>query len=50
MPRHCTIMDVFGKTPVIAKSVFVAPSSCVMGDVEIGENSSIWYGCVLRGE
>lgn len=43
-------MNVFDKSPVIDESVFVAPSAAIMGDVQIGEKSSIWYGCVLRGE
>jgi len=41
----------YNKTkPRIATSVFVAPNATIIGDVEIGENSSIWYGAVLRGD
>ncbi len=41
----------FGKKkPVIAASAFVAPTAVVIGDVEIGEDTGIWYGCVLRGD
>jgi carbonic anhydrase/acetyltransferase-like protein (isoleucine patch superfamily) len=29
--------------------VFVAPNAAVIGDVEIGHGSSIWYGSILRG-
>jgi len=36
--------------PVIAADVFVAPNAAIIGDVEIGAGSSIWYGCVLRGD
>jgi carbonic anhydrase/acetyltransferase-like protein (isoleucine patch superfamily) len=39
-----------GKRPRIGKNVFVAPSAIVIGDVEIGDDSSIWYGTVLRGD
>ncbi len=39
-----------GKTPKIDKSVFVAENAMIIGDVEIGENASIWYNCVLRGD
>lgn len=38
------------KTPKIAKSAFVADSATVIGDVTIGENCSIWYGVVVRGD
>merc|ERR1711943_85757 len=30
--------------------IFVAPSASVVGDVTVGENSSIWYNSVLRGD
>jgi carbonic anhydrase/acetyltransferase-like protein (isoleucine patch superfamily) len=39
-----------GKTPVVPASVFVAEGAVVLGDVGIGERSSIWFGCVLRGD
>jgi carbonic anhydrase/acetyltransferase-like protein (isoleucine patch superfamily) len=39
-----------GVTPVIAASAFVAETAVVIGDVTIGEQASIWYGCVLRGD
>lgn len=38
------------KHPVIAPDAFVAPNAAVIGDTEIGERSSIWFGCVLRGD
>ncbi len=36
--------------PRISKSAFVAPSASIIGDVEIGDESSVWYGCTLRGD
>ncbi len=36
--------------PKIDDSVFVAENAVVIGDVEIGPESSIWYNCVLRGD
>lgn len=43
-------MNVFDKAPIVDKEAFVAPSASVIGNVQIGRGSSIWYGCVLRGE
>lgn len=43
-------MNIFDKAPVVDKDVFVAPSASVIGDVQVGRGSSIWYGCVLRGK
>lgn len=37
-------------TPKLPKSVFVAPNVAVIGDVEIGEDSSIWFNSVIRGD
>ena len=37
-------------TPKVADSAFVADSAEVIGRVEIGEDSSIWYQSVLRGD
>jgi len=39
-----------GKTPVIAESAFVHEAAYLVGDIEIGENSSVWPGAVLRGD
>src|SRR5258708_17380690 len=39
-----------GILPRIAASAFIAPGAVVVGDVQIGENASIWFGCVLRGD
>ena len=39
-----------GKTPVVHPRAWVAPTAAVIGDVEIGEEASIWYHCVLRGD
>lgn len=50
LSRHRTLMNIFDKKPVVDKEAFVAPSASVIGDVEIGQGSSIWYGCVLRGD
>ena len=39
-----------GKTPKIGKNCFIAETAVIIGDVEIGDDSSIWYGAVLRGD
>jgi len=39
-----------GKTPKIADSAFISEAAYVVGDVEIGENSSVWPGAVIRGD
>ena len=39
-----------GKMPKIADSAFVSEWAYVVGDVEIGENSSVWPGAVIRGD
>jgi len=44
------IISYKGKTPKIAPSAFVAENAVIIGDVEIEENSSVWFGCVIRCE
>ncbi|WJZ01361.1 gamma carbonic anhydrase family protein [Corynebacterium freiburgense] len=39
-----------GKTPRIHKDAWIAPNATIIGDVEIGPDSSVFYGCVLRGD
>ena len=39
-----------GVLPRVAKSVFVAGSADLIGDVEIGDDASIWFQMVLRGD
>jgi carbonic anhydrase/acetyltransferase-like protein (isoleucine patch superfamily) len=44
------IRELGEKRPKIAESAFVSEAAYVVGDVEIGENSSIWPGAVLRAD
>ena len=39
-----------GKTPRVHASAFIAPTAVLIGDVEIGAESSVWFGAVLRGD
>jgi carbonic anhydrase/acetyltransferase-like protein (isoleucine patch superfamily) len=39
-----------GKLPKIHESVYISENVSVIGDVEIGENSSVWFGAVIRGD
>ncbi|MDR3675178.1 MAG: gamma carbonic anhydrase family protein [Acidobacteriota bacterium] len=44
------ILTLAGRTPRVAPSAYVAPSADIIGTVELGENSSVWFQCVLRGD
>lgn len=44
------IKEVRGYTPQIGKNCFIAETAAVLGEVTIGDNCSIWYGTVLRGD
>lgn len=40
-----------GASPTVSPlTAFVAPSASVIGDVTLGENSSVWYGATIRGD
>lgn len=44
------ILPYKGIMPRIAEGVFIAPNATIIGDVEIGAGSNIWFGCVIRGD
>jgi gamma-carbonic anhydrase len=44
------ILGYEGRAPRLAGSVFLADGAVVTGDVEIGEDSSLWFGTVVRGD
>jgi carbonic anhydrase/acetyltransferase-like protein (isoleucine patch superfamily) len=44
------VFSVNGISPRIADEVFLAPGCVVVGDVEIGSGSSVWFGAVIRGD
>lgn len=39
-----------GVAPTLAEDAWVAPNATVIGDVWLGAHSSVWFGCVLRGD
>lgn len=39
-----------GRKPDTARAAFVAANATVLGNVTLGPQSSVWYGCVLRGD
>lgn len=54
-PKTCDTFDTmirpFGnQTPRIHKSAFISDEALVIGDVEVGEEASIWFGSVVRGD
>lgn len=43
-------IKVRGKSPKIGNDVFIAPNATLIGDLEIGDKSSILFGTVIRGD
>ena len=39
-----------GRTPRVHPSAFIAPTAVLIGDVEVGEEASVWFGAVLRAD
>lgn len=44
------IIDYKNHSPKISDSAFIAPNATIIGDVEIGEHSSVFFGSVIRGD
>ncbi len=47
---HAGIAARLEKGPTIHSSAWVVPGATVLGDVVLEEESSVWYGAVLRGD
>lgn len=50
LPIPCTAVKFGGKAPAIDAASFVAPSATLVGAVELGEGSSVWYASMLKGD
>jgi len=44
------ILDYKGIMPEISPNAYVAPTAAVIGDVKIEDDSSVWFGAVIRGD
>jgi gamma-carbonic anhydrase len=44
------ILSYKGTEPTIADTAFIETSAQIIGDVHIGEDSSVWFNCVIRGD
>lgn len=45
-----TILPVEGKSPVFGKNCFVAPNATIVGEVKMGDECSVWFNAVIRGD
>lgn len=43
-------MPLAASAPTVAKGAWVAPSASLIGDVDVSDGASVWYGTVIRGE
>ena len=44
------LLDYKGKLPKLGERVFIADGAMIVGDVEIGDHSSVWFNAVIRGD
>ena len=44
------ILEVNGKAPQIPSDCFVAPNATIVGEVTLGEQCSVWFNAVIRGD
>lgn len=44
------LIEFKGMKPDVSKAAFIAENATISGDVILGENSSVWFGAVIRGE
>lgn len=46
----CLILPVKGVLPTIGDNCFLAPNATIVGDVEMGNDCSVWFNAVIRGD
>ncbi len=44
------IVELDGVSPTIGEGVYLAPTAVLIGNVSVGDNTSVWFGTVLRGD
>jgi carbonic anhydrase/acetyltransferase-like protein (isoleucine patch superfamily) len=44
------LIELDGVRPTIGEDVFLAPTAVLVGNVHVGDRSSVWFGAVLRGD
>ena len=44
------IVELNGVRPTIGRDVYLAPTAVLIGDVTVGDDCSVWFGAVLRGD
>ncbi len=49
-PTQGPLWSLDGTFPQIAPDAWIAPTAVLIGNVEIGPQASIWFGCILRGD
>ena len=50
MSQKALIVPVRGYTPKIGENCFLAPNATLIGEVEMGDDCSVWFNAVLRGD
>jgi carbonic anhydrase/acetyltransferase-like protein (isoleucine patch superfamily) len=44
------LIEFEGVSPTIGEDVYLAPTAVLIGNVHVGDESSVWFGAVLRGD
>ena len=44
------VFPVNGVSPKMGKNCFLAPNATIVGDVEMGDDCSVWFNAVIRGD
>ena len=44
------VLAAHGRVPDVGRAAFLAPGAVLIGEVSLGEGTSVWYGCVVRAD
>ncbi len=48
--KHSIILPFRGEKPRLQEGAWIAPGATVIGEVAMGKESAVWFGCVVRGD
>lgn len=48
--KNKNIKPLLGKKPIFGENCFIADTATIIGNIKTGNNCSIWYGAILRGD
>lgn len=50
LSRHRNVMGLYDRVPILLYNSYIAPNASVIGEVFVGEGTTVWYNAVLKAD